>query len=314
MPMKQPATRLSVIIPTHRRADRLRQTLAAAAAQALPPDEWEVIVVEDGATAATAQVVQSAGLGRVNYLTQAQAGPTAARNLGAAQAQGEALVFMDDDIELLPDSLKALDATLRSHPRAAVVGTLLRPGDPAPPAIRPDEPAPFTDCLTGLLCIRAADFDAVGGFEDPTGGWPNWDDVDFGYRAHQAGLALWRSGRGRGIHHDATAGSMASIAERYYRASRAAAQLFRRHPELARHLPMFEDKHPVDWRRDGPSLAARKLVRQMASGRPGLRLMEQLERGLSRVAPAAGVTPILKRWIVGGYIYRGYREGLKELE
>ena len=53
---------------------------------------------------------------------------------------------------------------------------------------------------------------------------------------------------------------------------------------------------------------------RMASGRPGLRLLEGLERGLSRVAPAAGVTPILKRWIVGGYIYQGYRQGLKELE
>ena len=41
---------------------------------------------------------------------------------------------------------------------------------------------------------------------------------------------------------------------------------------------------------------------------------ERLERGLSGVAPAAGVTPILRRWIVGGYIYRGYRQGLKELE
>ena len=219
---------------------------------------------------------------------------------------------MDDDIELLPDSLKALEKTLHDHPRAAVVGTLLAPDDST--AIQPDEAAPFTDCLTGLLCIWASDFRLVGGFEDPTGGWPNWDDVDFGYRAHQAGLALWRSGRGRGIHHDATAGSTASTAERYYRASHAAARLFRRHPGLERHLPMFDDKGPVDWRHDGPGLAARKLVRQIASARPGLKLLERLERGLSGVAPAAGVTPILRRWIVGGYIYRGYRQGLKELE
>lgn len=42
--------------------------------------------------------------------------------------------------------------------------------------------------MTGLIAIKKSDFFGLGMFQDPTGGWPNWDDVDFGYRAVKVGF------------------------------------------------------------------------------------------------------------------------------
>jgi hypothetical protein len=68
---------------------------------------------------------------------------------------------------------------------------------------------------------------------------------------------------------------------------------------------MFADKGPVVWPGDRPALVARKLLRHVSSAWPTLRLLEWLER---RVPSAA-----LRRWIVGGYLWQGYRRGLREL-
>ena len=73
----------------------------------------------DGAVAATA------GTMSLKMLRQAHAGPAQARNYGIAQAQGEFLVFIDDDCTLPPDYLKRLAAHFASDPHAGIGGRTL---------------------------------------------------------------------------------------------------------------------------------------------------------------------------------------------
>ncbi|MCA1661554.1 MAG: glycosyltransferase [Novosphingobium sp.] len=85
---------ISVVIPNYNRAGLIGETLANVLAQSLPPAE--VIVVDDGSTDASAEVV--AGFGdKVRLILQANRGPGAARNRGLAEATGELIQFMDSD-------------------------------------------------------------------------------------------------------------------------------------------------------------------------------------------------------------------------
>ena len=88
--------------------------------------------------------------------------------------------------------------------------------------------------------------------------------------------------------------------------------LFVKHPELIVHIPMFGDKGPIAWRQDPPALVLRKLARQVASSRLCTRTMEQAVPLLERLAPGSKLLTLLYRWIVSGYICRGYRAGLRE--
>ncbi|MDQ3696889.1 MAG: glycosyltransferase family 2 protein, partial [Gemmatimonadota bacterium] len=95
---------VSVIVPTHERADSLVRLLRALASEHVAhPDE--VLVVADGCGPDTARVVAAEPLPYpVRVLAQQPArGPAVARNLGASEASGDVLLFIDDDIEPFGD-------------------------------------------------------------------------------------------------------------------------------------------------------------------------------------------------------------------
>ena len=83
----------SVIIATYNRADYLRECLNSLASQT--HKNFETIIVDDGSTDNTKDLIKSFP---VKLLTQKHLGPAKARNLGAEQARGEILVFIDADM------------------------------------------------------------------------------------------------------------------------------------------------------------------------------------------------------------------------
>ncbi len=87
---------LSAIVPTRNRAALLSGLLASLAAQQFPPDRWELIVVDDGSTDGTADVVarfaKNAPM-RVELVRQCNAGVGAARNAGARRRTRQAAVL-----------------------------------------------------------------------------------------------------------------------------------------------------------------------------------------------------------------------------
>lgn len=84
----------SVIIPTYNREMLLREALGSVFAQTCT--DYEVIVVDDGSTDGTTEYARSLG-DRIRLLQQPNRGPGAARNRGAAAAQGTYLAFLDSD-------------------------------------------------------------------------------------------------------------------------------------------------------------------------------------------------------------------------
>ena len=102
-------TSVSVVIATADRPGPLARCLAAVAALDPPRDALEVIVVDDGGSA---QPGLPEGL-PIRLLRSHRAGPGAARNIGAAAAEGDLLAFTDDDCLPDPGWLRALCAATR---------------------------------------------------------------------------------------------------------------------------------------------------------------------------------------------------------
>jgi glycosyltransferase involved in cell wall biosynthesis len=110
--------RVSVIVPTYNHAAFLAQAIRSALEQTVPP--WEIVVVDDGSTDATGDVLRSFGSG-IKALRQANRGVARARNAGAALATGQLLAFLDADDAWLPPKLERQIAVLQANPELGLV-------------------------------------------------------------------------------------------------------------------------------------------------------------------------------------------------
>ena len=105
---------LSVVIPTFNRAHVLRRAIESALAQVKDYDE--VIVVDDGSTDDTREVVIGVGDPRVRYVYQRNRGAGAARNLGTREATKQLVAYLDSDDEWLPGKLDMQVAFMAARP------------------------------------------------------------------------------------------------------------------------------------------------------------------------------------------------------
>jgi glycosyltransferase involved in cell wall biosynthesis len=313
----------SVIIPTYNRKASLERTLESISRQTYPSARFEVIVVDDGGQDGSGSVAQNEYPFILYYLRQSNRGAAAARNYGAAAARGEVLIFLDDDINVSPQFVESLRAEL-AHVQPTVAVGMLRPALWRDRKIFRDlygeltttgsvADIAFVDCLSGIFAVRRAHFEQIGGMQDVANdGRTAWGDVDFGYRAYLLGFRFRRALQAVGYHDDRAIQDLETYCRVQEKAGQHAVSLFAKHPMLANHIPMFRDKLPVDWRRDSPLLIARKLARQIISSRPSISVMTRSVPVLERNAPRSKVLVLTYRWILSGYIYRGYRQGLRD--
>jgi len=110
----------SVVIPTYNRAKYLPDVLRSVFAQDVAGTQ--VIVVDDGSTDGTREVVSRFG-GRVQYVYQENRGPSAAKNRGLGLARGEFVSFLDSDDVWLPGKMRLERELFMSRPEADVVVT-----------------------------------------------------------------------------------------------------------------------------------------------------------------------------------------------
>jgi glycosyltransferase involved in cell wall biosynthesis len=109
---------VSVIIPTYNRADLVVEAVESALNQTRQPDE--IVVVDDGSTDNTQQVLKRYGP-PVVVLWQPNQRQSAARNYGMKVAKGEVFVFLDSDDLLLPKCIERTVEALEVHPDVGVV-------------------------------------------------------------------------------------------------------------------------------------------------------------------------------------------------
>jgi glycosyltransferase involved in cell wall biosynthesis len=99
------APKVSICIPTYNRKDYLKQTIESVFAQTYK--DYEVILIDDGSTDGTAEMIKSTGL-PVRYYWQENSGEAAARNKMIKLAQGEFITFVDSDDLLMHDAVEKM--------------------------------------------------------------------------------------------------------------------------------------------------------------------------------------------------------------
>lgn len=110
---------VSVVVPCYNRAAVLEQSVRSVLAQSYA--ELELILVDDGSTDRTRQVVGKIKDARLRYVYQQNAGACAARNYGAALARGEYIAFHDSDDVWHSDKLeKQMRVMQEKHPDIVV--------------------------------------------------------------------------------------------------------------------------------------------------------------------------------------------------
>lgn len=129
--MTSPAmVKLSVVIPTFNRRRILERTLPALSAQDFPPHDYEMIVVVDGSTDGTAELLRDWKPNcAFRTLEAPRRGVSAARNVGIRAAVGELVLLLDDDLIAAPDLVRQ-HWTSHSGPEPCVVHgpILIAPG------------------------------------------------------------------------------------------------------------------------------------------------------------------------------------------
>jgi GT2 family glycosyltransferase len=113
--------KISVVVPTYARPERLQHLLGALREQQFASQEFEVIVVDDGSPADACPEPQWFS-GNMQLLRQMRQGPAAARNHGVRHARGALMVFTDDDCLPEPQWLDALWHAYQKAPDALLGG------------------------------------------------------------------------------------------------------------------------------------------------------------------------------------------------
>jgi GT2 family glycosyltransferase len=198
---------VSVVVPTYNNLGQLSQCLAAL--RAVAAADSELIVVDDASQDDVTAVAERFGA-RILRLAR-NSGPSAARNLGARHARGQILMFVDADVVVADDAIKRVRSFLDANEEfAAVFGSY--DSRPAAPGLVSQyrnllhhfvhqmgktEAATF---WAGCGAVRRPAFESVGGFDERRFASPSIEDIELGYRLHQAGYRIFLDKSLQGTH------------------------------------------------------------------------------------------------------------------
>ena len=202
---RTPRPEVSVVIPTHNRAELLPALLDALLAQQVHGIKYEILVVDNASTDATAATVAAHAHPVIRYFYEPRRGASNARNTGVQHAAGDLIAFLDDDLLPAADWLPSITGTMSAHPEVDCVGGRIEPRWPERPphwltpanygplalqhgrgAGRPLSATNASGCLVGANFICRSDvLRDVGGFSPAF-----YRDED-----REFNLRLWRAGK-----------------------------------------------------------------------------------------------------------------------
>lgn len=193
---------ISIIIPTYNEKKVLEECIESLGAQTYK--EFEIVVVDDGSTDGTPEIIQNLQKTLPNFLALSQnhKGAGAARNLGAHKAKGEILVFVDSDMTFDANFLARLVEPIQ---KGSTKGTFSKEeivsnwgsvwarcwniNEGWEPRRR--HPKNFPDHQPVFRAIKASEFSKVGGFT-PGGYNDDWSlSQKLGYEADNAPGAVF---------------------------------------------------------------------------------------------------------------------------
>ncbi|MBF0573890.1 MAG: glycosyltransferase [Desulfamplus sp.] len=243
---------VSVIIPTYNRCKILYKVLIALERQTIDKYRFEVLIIDDGSTDETAQMVKEFLISsklNIRYFFQENKKQGAARNLGIEYAEMPIIIFIGDDIVPSPHFIEShliFHRSLEEPNKSCVIGyTTWHKDIKVTPfmkyigefghqfgysLIEGIGPLRFNFYYTSNLLIPTSllktlehvfdeDFDVYG-----------WEDIELGYRLEKLGTKLFYNRDGVAYHHHPV--SVSSFCRRQQNVGRASNIFLKKHPEL----------------------------------------------------------------------------------
>ena len=183
-----------VVVATFNRRDSLKRLLSSLFEQTLSPARFEVIIVSDGSTDGSADLVRELGSSRENLelLELKNRGPGAARNAGAHAARGRYLAFTDDDCVASRDWLEQFLIVFERTGAVGVQGRTTTDRLARTPLTH--EMEVLSPWLAAMPTCNAAylkdAFDVAGGFDEAFPFAHN-EDADLAWRVAEVGKTVF---------------------------------------------------------------------------------------------------------------------------
>ena len=319
----------SVIISTYNRCDAIERTLAALARQDVPHAQYEVLVIDDGSTDGTPELLSRM---RVPYALRCQRLPvnrgiSAGRNVGMLAAQGRYLILLSDDLLVSENFVSAHARTLDRFPDAWVVGGFRQLDD-----LRV---TPFGRYLDGLeqrfqsvrtgsqiapnlfemhaptarnMSLPRSDLARVGLFDERFR--VTCEDQDLAQRASELGIRFLYNAEIRCVHNDSAA-DLHRYCSFQERGAIDTVRLCRKYPEIHGSAAIAVVNGPIR-RGDGPGMIAKKVLKTLLARRGATTVLEAAIRVAERTGLADRALFSAYRATIGLYTFRGWRVGLRD--
>lgn len=247
--------RATIQLCTYNRAPLLERVLDACFEQTVPDDSYEVVLVDDGSSDDTPAVVERArerALCAFTAIRQPNSGLAKGRNAGIAQARGERIVFIDDDVLVLPNFIEQHLRSHDRHPLAIVRGGAIEVEsfDDLPPpvwSIRNYSGNYFwtTNVSAPLASIRAA-----GGFDESFSEY-GWEDIELGLRLRAAGTKAVFNPKALAYHYKPPprSANVETMIRQARAQARTAVHLAKLHPQWRTYLATGINPLQLGWHR-----------------------------------------------------------------
>lgn len=202
----------SIVIPTYNRQPILEKCLRALENQRLTDrtiENYEVVVVDDGSTDGTLTWLNAHQVEFPHVVTYEQnhQGPSAARNLGVQQAQGDTIIFIDSDLVVTEQFLQSHATALQTEEKALnsdrlfTYGAVINTCNFENPTAEPYKITDFSAAYfaTGNVAIAKKWLEQAGLF-DTRFQLYGWEDLELGVRLKELGLKLVKCPAAVGYH------------------------------------------------------------------------------------------------------------------
>jgi glycosyltransferase involved in cell wall biosynthesis len=183
--------KVSVVIPTYNSHAILPHCLRSLFNQTASPDTYELVVIDDGSTDPTPEVIRNLTKEapcHLRYVQLEHSGRSRARNTGVLAAKAEIIIFLDSDMIVRREFV---DSHLAAHTHSGLVvnGPVINTPEPADPNKKAKRVNDFSRAFfaTGNVSVERLKLITAGLFDEQFVEY-GWEDLELGYRLRKIGL------------------------------------------------------------------------------------------------------------------------------
>ncbi len=226
---------VSVVIPTHNRREILEKALHALFNQTYPADSYEIVIVDDGSTDGTGEMIDALKAPcEIRYVYQEQKGPAGARNVGIRMAKGDTIIFIDSDIIVCPEFIEA-HIKAREGNDVITHGPVIHTSDMDNPTLTPMKITDISRAFfaTGNVSIYRNKLIEAGLFDEDFVEY-GWEDLELGIRLKKLSIKPVKALDAKGYHYKSVlkVSMVPGLIEKERQRGHTAIILYRKHPTL----------------------------------------------------------------------------------